>query len=53
MKPNEPITTSKPADDLTREERIKRFRADFREAAESYNRFVAKYGLWGEEYRKW
>jgi hypothetical protein len=53
MKQNERISTAKPADDLTREERIKRFKEEFGEVAESYNRFVAEHCLWGEEYGKW
>ncbi len=36
-----------------REEQIKRFEEEHREAFESYNRFFAKYGLWDEEYRGW
>jgi len=36
-----------------REEQIKRFKEESREAFESYNRFVAEHGLWGQEYRKW
>lgn len=35
------------------EERIRRFEEENRTAFESYNRFIAKYGLWGEEYRNW
>jgi post-segregation antitoxin (ccd killing protein) len=53
MKQDEQILTAKLADDLTREERIKRFKEEFREAAESYNCFIAEHGLWGQEYRKW
>jgi antitoxin CcdA len=36
-----------------REKQIKEFKEKNREAIESYNRFVAKHGLWGQEYRKW
>ena len=36
-----------------REERIKDFKEKNREAVKSYNRFIEKHGLWGQEYRKW
>jgi len=36
-----------------REERIRDFKEKNREAVKSYNRFIEKYGLWGQEYRKW
>jgi len=36
-----------------RDENIKRFEAEHREALESYNRFFAQHGLWDEEYRGW
>jgi antitoxin CcdA len=35
------------------EERIREFKERNREAIESYNRFIGKHGLWGQEYRKW
>ena len=37
----------------TREERIRRFQEENKEAIESYNRFIEKHGLWAEKYRKW
>jgi antitoxin CcdA len=36
-----------------REEQIRKFEEEHREAFESYNRFVAEHGLWGEEFRNW
>ncbi|HWE05951.1 MAG TPA: type II toxin-antitoxin system CcdA family antitoxin [Rhizomicrobium sp.] len=38
---------------LLREEQLRRFDEDHREAFQSYNEFIAENGLWGEEYRKW
>lgn len=38
---------------LTKEERIRRFQEENREAIESYNRFIKKHGIWSEKYRKW
>jgi antitoxin CcdA len=35
------------------DERLRRFREEHRAAFESYNRFIERHGLWGEEYRKW
>src|ERR1700733_3694913 len=37
----------------TKEERIRRFREEHREAIESYNRFIERAGVFGEEWRKW
>jgi post-segregation antitoxin (ccd killing protein) len=34
-----------------REQNIKRFEEEHREALESYNRFFAQRGLWDEQYR--
>ncbi len=36
-----------------REEQIRQFQERNKKAFESYNSFLAKYGLWGQEYRKW
>ena len=38
---------------LTKEERIKRFQEEHREAIEAYNRFIEEHGIWSEEYRNW
>jgi|SRR6185312_13364090 len=38
---------------LTKEERIRRFSEENREAIESYNRFIEKNGIWSKKYRKW
>jgi post-segregation antitoxin (ccd killing protein) len=40
-------------DELEREAKNKRFEDERRSAIESYNRFIAEFGLWGQEYRKW
>ncbi len=37
----------------TKDERIRRFQEEHREAFESYNRFIAEHGIWGRKYRKW
>jgi post-segregation antitoxin (ccd killing protein) len=34
-------------------ERDRQFQEEHREAIESYNRFIAKYGIWSEKYRSW
>ena len=36
-----------------REERVRRFQEEHREAIDSYNQFIAKHGIWSEKYRKW
>ena len=36
-----------------REDRMKRFEEEHRDAFESYNRFIEENGLWNEDYRKW
>jgi len=43
-------------DDLrkrVKEEKTKRRQEENREATESYNRFIAERGIWGEKYRTW
>jgi antitoxin CcdA len=37
----------------TKEERIRRFQEENKEAIESYNRFIERAGVFGEEWRKW
>jgi len=37
----------------TREEKIRCFQEEHREAIESYNRFIEEHGIWSEKYRKW
>ena len=37
----------------TQEERVRRFQEENREAIESYNRFIERAGVFGEEWRKW
>ncbi len=34
-------------------ERDRKFQEEHREAIESYNRFIAKNGIWSEKYRRW
>jgi len=36
-----------------REEKIRRFQEEHKEAIESYNRFIAENGIWSKKYRKW
>lgn len=38
---------------LTSEARARKWAEENREAIESYNRFIAKHGIWSEKYRKW
>src|ERR1051325_1935504 len=38
---------------LTKEERIRRFREENREAIESYNALIERAGIFGEEWREW
>jgi antitoxin CcdA len=38
---------------LTREERIRRFQEEHREAIEAHNRFIEKHGIWSQKYRSW
>ncbi len=33
--------------------RNRRFQDENREAIDSYNRFIAKHGIWSKKYRKW
>ena len=35
------------------DERNRRFQDENRGAIESYNRFIAKHGIWSKKYRKW
>jgi antitoxin CcdA len=37
----------------TKEERIRRFQEENKEAIESYNAFIDRAGVFGEEWRKW
>jgi antitoxin CcdA len=37
----------------TKKAREAKWREENREAIESYNRFIAKHGIWSEKYRKW
>jgi antitoxin CcdA len=37
----------------TKEERIKRFQEQHREAFEEHNRFIEQHGIWSEKYRSW
>lgn len=39
--------------ELTKEERIKRWQDQNREAIDAYNRFIDAHGIWSEDYRKW
>ena len=36
-----------------KEEKIRRWSEDNKEAIDSYNRFIEKHGIWSEKYRKW
>jgi antitoxin CcdA len=36
-----------------KEEKTKRWQEENREAIESHNRFIEKYGIWSEKYRSW
>jgi len=38
---------------LTKEERIRRFQDENREAIESYNALIERAGIFGEEWREW
>lgn len=37
----------------TKDAREAKWREENREAIESYNRFIAKHGIWSGKYRKW
>jgi len=39
--------------DLTKEERIRRFQEENREAIESYNALIERAGIFGKEWREW
>jgi post-segregation antitoxin (ccd killing protein) len=39
--------------DATREERIRRFTEEHRDAIEAHNRFIVEHGIWSEKYRSW
>ncbi|MGA7674691.1 MAG: type II toxin-antitoxin system CcdA family antitoxin [Rhizomicrobium sp.] len=36
-----------------KEEKIRRWSEDNKEAIESHNRFIEKHGIWSEKYRSW
>ena len=36
-----------------REEKIRRFQDEHKEAIESHNRFIEKHGIWSKKYRSW
>ena len=36
-----------------KEEEIRRFEEELREALDSHNRFIEKHGIFGEEFRNW
>ena len=36
-----------------KEEKIRRWSEDNKDAIDSYNRFIEEHGIWSEEYRKW
>jgi antitoxin CcdA len=38
---------------LVKEERIRRFTEENRDAIDSYNRFIEEHGIWSEKYRNW
>jgi antitoxin CcdA len=38
---------------LTKEERIRQFQEEHREAFEAHNRFIEKHGIWSKKYRTW
>jgi antitoxin CcdA len=40
-------------EELVKAERIKRWQEENRAAIESMNRFIEKYGIFGEEFRTW
>ena len=56
-KPNHPVQsegiapTDKAPEDA--ESTIQRWQEESREAFESYNRFIEKYGIWSKKYRSW
>ena len=37
----------------TKEERIRMFQDESREAVESHNRFIEEHGIWSKKYRSW
>jgi len=37
----------------TKEEKIRRFQEEHREAIEAHNRFIEEHGIWSEKYRSW
>lgn len=36
-----------------REEKIRRFQEEHKEAIESHNRFIQEHGIWSKKYRSW
>jgi hypothetical protein len=50
--PDQPAAPRVP-DDARREERIRPFTEEHRDAIEAHNRFIVEHGIWSEKYRSW